>query len=556
MGRLDIVINNPPHVGLLAAIPVYMAEPDTSVIRGARGERSIGRDFIRANAERVFWLFTLGRWACIPFSIVGAVTCFAYGRALYGPAAGLMAATMWCFSPNILGHGQLVAHDVPAASLGVVATYAFWQWLQRPSWWTTAVAGLALGCALLTKMTMLIHLAVWPVVWCAWQFLDDRSSQSIKSIGRGGLKLIAIFVIAIDVVNVGYLFQGSFAPLDSYHFQSKVLAGSQQSSNRFEDSILGDLPVPLPGPFVAGMDFQRFVLEGGLPFQFSYLRGEWSTQGWPYYYLYAMAIKAPLGAWVLLMAAVAMRVGRLDGHNRSRDEMVLLAPAASLLLVASVSATWTDHLRHVLPCFPFAFIWISRIAEVQWSSHRWFAALRTAALVWFVASSLSVYPHSLSYFNESVGGPMNGPYHLLSSNIDYGQDLLKLARWAEQHQEARPLGLAYWDLDSVDPQIAGIEYFVAPSAPPPGSTTDGDRWGPQPGWYAVNVNLLHGDAWPGRTTYPDLGYYGYFLKFTPVARAGYSIYIYNISVEDANRVREELGLPRLGSDKANRTTTK
>jgi hypothetical protein len=40
----------------------------------------------------------------------------------------------------------------------------------------------------------------------------------------------------------------------------------------------------------------------------------------------------------------------------------------------------------------------------------------------------------------------------------------------------------------------------------------------------------------------------YFSNFDPVAMAGYSIRIYHITIEDANRVRRELGLPELPED--------
>jgi hypothetical protein len=46
---------------------------------------------------------------------------------------------------------------------------------------------------------------------------------------------------------------------------------------------------------------------------------------------------------------------------------------------------------------------------------------------WLVASSLWIYPHSLSYFNEAIGGPLNGAEHLLGSNLDWGQDLRYLS---------------------------------------------------------------------------------------------------------------------------------
>lgn len=44
------------------------------------------------------------------------------------------------------------------------------------------------------------------------------------------------------------------------------------------------------------------------------------------------------------------------------------------------------------------------------------------------ASSLSVYPHQLAYFNELAGGPKSGYKHLLHSNLEWGQDLLFLFR--------------------------------------------------------------------------------------------------------------------------------
>ena len=39
--------------------------------------------------------------------------------------------------------------------------------------------------------------------------------------------------------------------------------------------------------------------------------------------------------------------------------------------------------------------------------------------------------------------------------------------------------------------------------------------------------------------------YAHFQHCNPVAMAGYSIYIYHITLDEANRVRRELGLPEL-----------
>ena len=50
-----------------------------------------------------------------------------------------------------------------------------------------------------------------------------------------------------------------------------------------------------------------------------------------------------------------------------------------------------------------------------------------------VASTLSVYPHQLAYFNELAGGPEAGYRHLLHSNLDWGQDFLIVRDWIRRN---------------------------------------------------------------------------------------------------------------------------
>jgi hypothetical protein len=73
-----------------------------------------------------------------------------------------------------------------------------------------------------------------------------------------------------------------------------------------------------------------------------------------------------------------------------------------------------------------------------------------------------------------------------------------------------------------------------------------------PGWYAVDVNCLHGlkptasDGRDGRQRIGGDGYdLTYFQHFAPSATAGYSILIYHITFDEANRVRRQLGLPEI-----------
>jgi hypothetical protein len=366
-----------------------------------------------------------------------------------------------------------------------------------------------------------------------------------------------MLLLAVYVINLGYGFEGSLQRLGDYQFVSETFGGpreerspSDQSGNRFVGTWLGYLPVPLPKNYLMGIDLQKSDFERKM---WSYLRGEWRLGGWWYYYVYALLIKEPLGTWVLLVLAIGVSTvgyasayrsmshwsrGRpkevmlkhnLQGYSAGwRNELVLLAPAVVVLVLVSSQTGFNHHVRYVLPALPFVFIWISKVARSIELGHRTVAVVAAAALCWSVGSSLYYYPHSLSYFNELVGGPKGGHYHLGNSNTDWGQDLFYLKAWLDEHPEAKPLTLAY-DMPLIDPNLAGVEYVGRPP------TT-----GPEPGWHAISVNQIHRQS----------GDYEYFLRFEPVGMAGYSIYIYHIMPEEANRVRRDLGLPELTEGKS------
>jgi len=546
-GRWDLYRVNPPLVRMIAALPVLAAGCETdwrhfTEASGARPEFILGKQLVAANGPRVFWLTALARWSCIPFSLLGAGVCFWWARDLYGPVAGLLALGLWVFDPNVLGHASLITPDVAAASLGAAAGYAFWRWLARPQWRRALVAGLALGLAAAAKTTWAVLFPLWTAVW-AIRAVDARRT-GCASLPAPGPHLAAILAIGLYVLNAVYSFSGSCRRLDQFQFTSEALSGSRagfgrigESGNRFSGTFWGPVRLPLPEDYVLGVDLQRRDFETT---PCSYLRGEWRREGWWYYYLYALAVKVPLGTWTLVLAAVWVTVRRRSYSASWCDEWVLLAPMVAVLVLVSSQTGMNHHFRYVLPVFPFAFIWTSKVARAVEFRDRGLTAVASVSLAWCVGASLWVYPHGLSYFNEAVGGAKNGHWHLTNSNIDWGQDLLYLKKWYDEHPEARPLAVAYFG--TCDPRTAGIEGTVPPPSPPrPGMAPcfSAQPSGPLPGWYAMSVNEIH------RHT----GEYAYFLRFEPVAMAGYSIYIYHVTREEADRVRRELGLPELRDER-------
>ena len=564
---------NPPLVKLLASLPALFMECAKIKVHelnspGARPEQRIGVSFIRANRDQWFTALAWGRMACLPLVSLGGIVCWHWARDLWGEDAALLALGLWCFNPNIRAWGTTISCDAAATSLGLLASYRFWRWLREPEIGNLLLAGLTLGLAELAKMSLLVFFVLWPVLWIAWRFakvLDARrmasagpndgryagptveSSRRISACRKPpAWQLAAILGLGIYTLNAGYGFEGSFESLGSYTFVSRTLAGDDSatnagaSCNRFTDALLERFPVPVPRNYLLGIDLQKVDFERQRP---QYLNGEWKYGGWWYYYLEAILLKEPLGTLLLAGLAWGAIFASRFYVRALPDELVLVAPAAAIFILVSVNCE-VAYLRYALPCFPYAFIWISRIGKGI-SRARW--KMGTAVVVaaaWSLVSTLSVYPYNLAYFNELAGGPLGGHRYLVDACIDWGQDLLYLKEWYDAHSEARPLSVALNSL--VEPDVLGIE--VGPDPPPvffpPESNDRGDiqrlrpaidarHSGPVPGWYAMSVHKIQESG----------GGYRYFLNhFRPVATVGYSIYIYNVTVSDANQVRRRYGL--------------
>lgn len=538
-GSFDLDRGNGPLVPSVAALPVLLARPATDWSY-APNSHVVGNNFAQANGPRIFWLVTLGRWACIVFSLLGGIVCFRWSAELFGTRAGFAALLLWCCAPNVLGHGGLITGDIPATAIGLGASYLFRRWLHRATLSAAAFAGCALAAAEVTKYLWVILYALWPLLWMIW-----RGARTDKAAARPRFwQLILILALAVYGTNFAYLFNGSFKPAREYPFISRLFkaAASAKEDRGSIPRWLAGMPIPLPVDYVRGADEVTNFFE----FQHRcYLRGAWHEGGWWYYYLYGLLIKVPLGTWCMLGLAALAAARGFGGRIGWRECMLLVVPPAVILTFVTSLSGCNHHLRYAFPVLPYVFILASRSFAGSWGAAPKFSMLACGAFVWSVASGLAYFPHNISYFNELTGGPGRGHEQFVDSNFDWGQDLLYLKKWYDAHPEARPLQVAYFG--PVNPKAAGIDFV----APPKGvSALDHAPAGPQPGWFAVSASWAHGYRWllpqsNGTFEMLDEPVYDYFLRFRPQWTAGYSILIYHVSVEEANAVRAEMGLPML-----------
>ena len=554
---------NPPLVSLAAAVSsmVMGANPPNlmllSITSLMRIEGILGESFVEANPNHFLLVFA-GRCVCILLSLFGLLALLRRAPTMYRASTPILILFLLGFLPYFLGFGSVINSDVISAVFGGIAVSLFIGWLRHPDRSRMLCAGIALGLAELTKFTLILF---YPLFLVMFLFFAPKSRKSAQIGFRSRLLQFAgICAMSLVVINLGYLFEGTGRPLRSFHFQTKLLTGKPAPSgdkapavgNRFDGSGnraergLGYLPMPLPVNYIQGIDTQRLDFERGLP---SYLRGKWSNHGWFGYYFYALLIKTPLGTIGILVLAVFCSLF-LKGYNAPwREEVLTLLPGIAILLFVSCQTGFSKHSRYIIPALPFFIVWMSKVGRaftpelkaVSPASSRVVRVLTVFFAVWSIGSSLWVYPHSIAYFNELAAliptpedpyypkpepekrsvckivrgaldaGPLNGPRHLLDSNIDWGQDILGLERWCKSRPEIT-------EMKTVLSGSYPVKETGIPSAGYPPVE-------PEPGWYALSANFL----------YDEQKSYRYFLNFRPAAVIGYTIYVYHIMQEEIRR---------------------
>jgi len=381
-------------------------------------------------------LFSHPRALDILFScrLMGVLLGIALGGILYTVARGHWGRStamtlLWVYalSPNILAHVRLFTPDFGITFFFFLAILFWLRLLRRGHWSDAALAGIALGGALLSKYTGILLLPIF-AVQAVLEAVRARRSIVEWLRRRVGPVLLA-GLIALFCIGAAYGFRDMFPSLTVVSVRSPLLR------NLGRLPILGAMPLPVPEAYLRGLDIVAWNNRPGFPAIFL---GRVYPHGasWAYYYLAVLALKTPLPlliAWGLCIPALRRR-----SRREQWNALLWSIPPCVVFLNFSLVAYRQLGLRYILPVWPFAILFLGyfvhdlppRTAERAVRLVRWSAG---ALLAWFAAESLFVYPDYLSYFNELAGGSKGGWRYLAASNADWGQDLPALARWQRQH---------------------------------------------------------------------------------------------------------------------------
>lgn len=504
---------NPPLIKMSAALPLNLLkpcfEPDLKKFPQTGWlPWFFANDFMVRNRAEFINIFQAGRLMTILLGSLLGLALFFAAKSRYGRTGAFLSLTAWVFCPEALAHSMMATVDIGASLCIFLAVLTLLNYLNKPDWKRTLLAGFCLGLAQLAKFSSLALLVFYPLApfFLLWPFRKDR--LKIRSFALRSGQVLTMLLLCLIVVAAGYGFQGLFKKTADFRFQSRLMAEVQK--------IFRPWPAPFPETYLKGLDGQIRDMESG---EFAnYLMGRWYSGVSRKYFPIALILKVPIP--IQLLALFALALGFRPGKKRlkfSPEEMLLLAVIAWLLLLFSLKNSLQIGVRYLLPLFPLGLLMTARLAKNAGMLRR---ILTASLMLWLALETIYFYPHYLSYFNEFAGGPKNGHKFLLDSNLDWGQDLPALADFMKQNKIDR-IELDYFG--HADPGIYGVRYQVLGQEP-------------RLEYAAVSAQLLFGGKrffYPMLFVQPPLG--GVivnpekvipFQNKKPVGRAGYSIWIF------------------------------
>lgn len=444
-GRLDVYATQAPLMEALIAAPLVAAGhrvPETWRQYGNRPWVAGHLLLYRAgyDAQRIL------RLARLPAIALFLALCFAvywFVRDATGSdGAALAAFALTGFCPTLLAHGRLATVDMGVTFFVFVATALLLRLLRAPSRGIAVATGIALACALATKVSAALLVPFFLIVIALW-FVKQRALPSA-------------------------LWTATLTSLVAFMAIYLLLARS------------ADLSLPFRAYLSEVRAVREFYVANPLP---QFLLGEFSQKGWPHYYLVAIGVKTPLPALLLLMLAIvpAVRVRRF--------EIVVCALFAVLFLLVSAFSSLNLGIRHVLPIYPFLYAACAiALFDPVVKMKRELVIAATALVAFHAITAVIAYPSYLSYFNPLIGSSRNADRVLIDSNLDWGQDLRRLGQWARAN-DIDTIRVHYFGAGNVERELG--QRAIRWPAPRPE---------PLPkGWFAVSRHYYRLSFLPARS---------------------------------------------------------
>ncbi|PIZ01111.1 hypothetical protein COY62_00250 [bacterium (Candidatus Howlettbacteria) CG_4_10_14_0_8_um_filter_40_9] len=550
-GDYRINPEHPPLIKDLAALPLVLKSSFTFPFdywrANLNSQWELGSKFLYDSGNNPDEIFFLARLPIILLSLVLGYLVFIWAKDLYGEKAGLFALFLYAFDANIIAHSRFVTTDLGISFAIFLNLYFVWKFFREPVMKYFLLAGLTFGVVLITKFSAALLVPIYFLIFVLEMIkgrdgkAEDRKFSLLfdKSIIKRGLgNILSFTLIGLIGLVVMYLF---YVPhvINMSSETAHALVAAELPNHNWTPIIEKLYDTPLMKPFahyLLGFSMVSGHVMGG---HRVFFMGN-VANGFRPYYIIAFLIKTAIPTLIFLFSMLFLMFRKnIKERNLDYDKLYLLIPFAVFYGMA-LQGSINLGIRYLLPVFPFIFVFVSDFAnKVDLSSLSSFwrrlgvqdqkgedsgqarmtaavgSALFIVLLVWYALGSLNTYPHYLAYFNESIGGPKNGAKYITDSNIDWGQDLKRLAKYVDDNK-----------INSI-----AIDYFGSgrPSYYIPSSRQWKGEMGKPQGYFAISASTYSQVTGKFKDTGEDVNPgYIWLRDEKPVANIGYSILVFNV----------------------------
>jgi hypothetical protein len=514
------------------------------------GQWDFGFDFMYKEGNNADLMLFLGRLPMLLILLVLGIYVFKWARELFGPNAALLALFLYTFSPTFLAHGRFVTTDVAAAAGIFIASYYFIRWLKNPTIKNLFIAGLIFGLAQLAKFSVFLLIPLFGFVVLVWIYLKTAEAPvfSWSFLAEKTWKYLSGLLMLFAI---GYIF--IVWPVYIFH-TAKYPIARQINDATFTLRSFGIRPIANLIVWMSGIPILRALAQYGLGLAMvvqraaggntTYFLGEVSAAGSRIYFPFMYLVKETITFHLLTLTAIFLAIGvffkqkiyllkNLNEFLNARIAEFLMFCFIALYWFTSIRSPLNIGVRHILPTFSFIFILITGLVMAWYNNTRtrtncYCKIAFLAVLVLFqIFSVISVYPSFLAYFNELIGGPKNGYLYVTDSNLDWGQDLKRLAQWTDQNNIDRIY------VDYFGGAIAS--YYLGDKFLPWWGTRSPQDLKENGGYLAVSATFLQGGRGKPAPGFKNpTGYYNWLNNYQLLTTIGHSIFIYYIPPEIPN----------------------
>lgn len=462
--------------------------------------------------------------ARLPILLAGALALpliFSLARRIGGVTAGWLAAAAWALFPEAAAQSIQATTDCVAATAALLLAWtairhAEMSKAQRPTRGSVALLGLATGLALLSKHTLLVHVAVVAAALVWMRTMTVRRALAVAGVAA-----------AVVWAGYGFEFRAALGPEGGGETLGRVASAFGIDP---ETLTRAGRAVPLPAPTyvrsVADALLSKAGPRAGTTWV-AYMDGAWSEQGFWTYFPYAVWVKTPVVLLALLLGLVHLP----HALRARRDATLLLLALCVVPFAAAVVSRLNIGFRHLLPTMPF--VWIvaagaacvprtalpsgDRTNDTTESLRRRRRVLAAFGVLVAAVVAIEIGPQvrdPIPFANALAGGASRLHERLADSNLEVGQDLGRVRAWAAAH-DVRAITCVLHTSPGLyerecarDPRL--VPYDVSPTGTVIVSIRAEDQTGPVPrdGLLAVGESVLVLPRWQKLLPTPPLAVVG------------------------------------------------